>query len=159
MTEERRRAGELLRFPYSSCCAAVVVQRVTTDIIISRQRSGTVKATFAEHARRNGAEAPPVPRDIDINGAESESIYCEMCESREHDTVDCGNVADASKVAPAVLEHTYSPGKENDNGHSASKADLHKPNGAAAEKKDEDKWCALCEKDGHLAFDCPEEQY
>ncbi|KAK6403029.1 hypothetical protein LTR95_019000, partial [Oleoguttula sp. CCFEE 5521] len=23
----------------------------------------------------------------------------------------------------------------------------------------EDKWCALCEKDGHLAYDCPEEQY
>ncbi|KAF2224376.1 hypothetical protein BDZ85DRAFT_318313 [Elsinoe ampelina] len=25
--------------------------------------------------------------------------------------------------------------------------------------KDEDKWCALCEQDGHLAFDCPNEQY
>ncbi|KAI5205567.1 hypothetical protein AUEXF2481DRAFT_1909 [Aureobasidium subglaciale EXF-2481] len=24
---------------------------------------------------------------------------------------------------------------------------------------DNDKWCALCEKDGHLAFDCPDEQY
>lgn len=29
--------------------------------------------------------------------------------------------------------------------------------GAAAD--DSDKWCALCEKDGHLAFDCPDEQY
>ncbi|KAF2858753.1 hypothetical protein K470DRAFT_259469 [Piedraia hortae CBS 480.64] len=27
------------------------------------------------------------------------------------------------------------------------------------DKTDEDKWCALCEKEGHLAFDCPEEQY
>jgi hypothetical protein len=29
----------------------------------------------------------------------------------------------------------------------------------AAAEKDEDKWCALCEQDGHLAFDCPQEQY
>lgn len=28
-----------------------------------------------------------------------------------------------------------------------------------AEDNDADKWCALCEQDGHLAFDCPNEQY
>ncbi|KAL1311685.1 hypothetical protein AAFC00_001789 [Neodothiora populina] len=28
---------------------------------------------------------------------------------------------------------------------------------ALANDVDADKWCALCEKDGHLAFDCPEE--
>ncbi|KAI4718958.1 hypothetical protein E4T48_04848 [Aureobasidium sp. EXF-10727] len=30
---------------------------------------------------------------------------------------------------------------------------------APAAETDADKWCALCEKDGHLAFDCPDEQY
>jgi hypothetical protein len=26
-------------------------------------------------------------------------------------------------------------------------------------EKDEEKWCALCEKDGHQAFDCPDDAY
>ncbi|KAF2155739.1 hypothetical protein K461DRAFT_265248 [Myriangium duriaei CBS 260.36] len=34
-----------------------------------------------------------------------------------------------------------------------------KEGGKKEEKVEEEKWCALCEQDGHLAFDCPNEQY
>ena len=39
--------------------------------------------------------------------------------------------------------------------------DAHTPTGPQKETQnvDADKWCALCEQDGHLAFDCPNEQY
>ncbi|EMC95273.1 hypothetical protein BAUCODRAFT_534183 [Baudoinia panamericana UAMH 10762] len=147
-----------------------------------RQRSGTLKPkptmSFAEHARRSGFEQPLSTPDAeddpdkDLHGnaqggdaeaeaeAEADGVYCDICQSSgEHDTVDCGKL--------------NGNGKANGHGHA---------NGAAAERdeaaeaapaaattnghvksvptvKEEDKWCALCEKDGHLAFDCPEEQY
>lgn len=103
----------------------------------SRTRSNTVKPTFAEHAKRNGIQ------EQEANG-ESNGTYCEMCESSEHDTLDCAKLSKPDSRDPD------SPGKENEGHQSPDK-------GAA--KVDEDKWCALCEKDGHLAFDCPEEQY
>jgi hypothetical protein len=65
-----------------------------------------------------------------------------MCESSTHDTLDCAKLQGENPMT------TYSPGKENENGKVSSKT-----------VAEEDKWCALCEKDGHLAFDCPEEQY
>ncbi|KAK5120344.1 hypothetical protein LTR85_006283 [Meristemomyces frigidus] len=126
-----------------------------------RQRSGTLRATFAEHARRSGLAEGDLPSDVqgeeDADGAESEGIYCEMCESRDHDTLECTKLqshdnsissSPAKSPSAAAPEQAYSPGKENEG---ASKA--------SDKKADEDKWCALCEKDGHLAFDCPEEQY
>ena len=111
----------------------------------ARARADTVKPTFAEHARRNGLQ------EQDANGgssAEANGVYCEMCESSEHDTLDCTKLA-TSKAHEATQPD--SPGKENEH-VSGSK-------GAGKAAADEDKWCALCEKDGHLAFDCPEEQY
>lgn len=124
-----------------------------------RQRSGTVRATFAEHARRSGlAEedlASDAPGEEEADGREPKGIYCEMCESRDHDTLECNKLnahdstLDSSPTkSTAEPEQTYSPGKENEGASKASEM-----------KAEEDKWCALCEKDGHLAFDCPEEQY
>ncbi|KAK3706308.1 hypothetical protein LTR37_012823 [Vermiconidia calcicola] len=73
-------------------------------------------------------------------------LFCEMCESRDHDTLECTKLRSDSP---------YSPGKENEG------SAYQNANGKVEQKvqEDEDKWCALCEKDGHLAFDCPEEQY
>jgi len=110
-----------------------------------RQRSGTIKASGAEHAGHNGYDELTPSIDADPEG-----IYCEMCHSREHDTLDC-TTFQAVGGSPRSEQPTYSPGnKENEASPTKALDDG---------KKDEDKWCALCEKDGHLAFDCPEEQY
>ncbi|KAK5133289.1 hypothetical protein LTR08_008023 [Meristemomyces frigidus] len=119
-----------------------------------RQRSGTVKATFAERARASGLEEDDVSGDEDgdeqeTNGADPGDVYCEMCESRDHDTLECTKLrSDDSPSKPTKFENgpAHSPGKENETSSSKRAAE-------------DDKWCALCEKDGHLAFDCPEEQY
>ena len=152
----------------------------------SRERSGTVRATFAERARVLGIEEDDTLGDIDgdeyeNNGAEAvddehhtngaaelEGYYCEMCESRDHDTLVCAKLkathGSSFKKHSVVSEnghetahgnetgHAYSPGKENS-------AEGGKKKAAEEEEDEEDKWCALCEKDGHFAFDCPEEQY
>jgi chromosome segregation ATPase len=104
-----------------------------------RSRSNTVKATVTAHA----SNPPPLPTaDNTTPSAETnDGVYCEMCESSSHDTLDCTKLR-GDTAAP------YSPGKENESLKANSKME-----------QDEDKWCALCEKDGHLAFDCPEEQY
>ncbi|TKA82263.1 hypothetical protein B0A55_01702 [Friedmanniomyces simplex] len=140
-----------------------------------RQRSGTIKPTFAEHAKLSGMpEALPAADDEDeANGAAAEDVYCEMCEARDHDTLDCTklNVGSSNNTQRAGAssahdqnggeeeeeELNYTPGKENRDGVTAGSSD-GKP-GAAAAATEEDKWCALCEEDGHLAFDCPQEQY
>jgi len=110
----------------------------------SRPRAETIKPTFAEHARRTRREEP------ETRGAASNGVFCEMCESSAHDTLDCTKLQSTKEGAPDT--EPYSPGKENE--HAAPET---KTNGK--HKDDEDAWCALCEKDGHLAFDCPEEQY
>lgn len=137
-----------------------------------RQRSGTLKATFAQHARRQAAaDGAKLAGDEQLDGAaaaeddgeaeDDEGVYCEMCKSRDHDTLDCNELQHPSShshsatTSPLVKEQqqqqlVYSPGKENEAADS---------NNGKKVVADEDKWCALCEKDGHLAFDCPEEQY
>ncbi|CAD0113060.1 unnamed protein product [Aureobasidium uvarum] len=54
--------------------------------------------------------------------------------------------------APLSLRKTLS-----NNSNNAEKS--KETHNAPAAETDADKWCALCEKDGHLAFDCPDEQY
>lgn len=110
-----------------------------------RQRSGTVKATVAERARHNSYDELTPSADSDPEG-----IYCEMCHSREHDTLDC-TTFQAAGALPRSEQSPYSPGNKENEASPTKVLD--------GGKKDEDKWCALCEKDGHLAFDCPEEQY
>ncbi|KAI7204059.1 hypothetical protein KC324_g965 [Hortaea werneckii] len=139
----------------------------------ARQRSGTVKASqaFAERAQE-GSLTEEEDADDNAGGfgqrgddAESEAtegVYCEMCQSREHDTVECETFAASSSpinptkptssASPPPPLNTSATGKEN-----ASSAGIE--GGKDGKPAEEDKWCALCEKDGHLAFDCPEEQY
>ena len=102
-----------------------------------RARGDTIKASFAERSRQTTAEPT-------ANGGGG--VFCEMCESKEHDTLEC------SKLRQGDERNTrtpYSPGKENEG----------MANGKVSADAAEDKWCALCEQDGHLAFDCPNEQY
>jgi hypothetical protein len=57
--------------------------------------------------------------------------------------------------APAPLSLRKTLSNTSNNGAEKSKETQVAP----AAESDADKWCALCEKDGHLAFDCPDEQY
>ncbi|KAK4565249.1 hypothetical protein LTR86_003866 [Recurvomyces mirabilis] len=129
-----------------------------------RQRSGTLKPTFAEHARRAA-----MPQQEDTNGGGiAEDIYCEMCESKDHDTLDCTHLTsgasptkNSANGSTALPHQDSTPGKENRSlEHETSEKNGGGGGGApVVAAEDEDKWCALCEEDGHLAFDCPKEQY
>ncbi|CAK4033233.1 cap-gly domain containing [Lecanosticta acicola] len=149
-----------------------------TAAAASRPRADTVKATFAEHAARRIASPAPA------NGTWSESVFCEMCSSSEHDTLDCTHfqanhdtstegatseggakdVADEDEpgVAKSASAAPLSPGKEPPDGQVSDDEEDAEAEEAAADGSDnkaEEKWCALCEKDGHLAYECPDEQY
>ena len=115
-----------------------------------RPRAGTIKAATAHISEE---QQPALP----ASNGEANGIYCEMCESADHDTLDCTSFQQQRNGTKEAAYNggfdDYSPGKENEyaaaNGNGAGKVVAD----------EEDKWCALCEKDGHLAFDCPEEQY
>ena len=135
----------------------------------SRPRADTIKATFAEHAKPLAA----------TNGNAKEKLFCEMCESLEHDTLDCdhfktnhdasttdsegttnvlgdhdeASIAGVEKPAPLSPAISMSSGRENE------KQLGHAKVGDRTESDPSDKWCALCEKEGHLAYECPDEQY
>jgi len=121
---------------------------------VSRTRSDTIRAPAKLPSR-----AAPV-----TNGADAAATtFCEMCASSSHDTLDCtqfqtrrngsdDRIGNDSNGGVSSVEEPYSPGKENQQQQANGKA-------AQGVEEDEEKWCALCEKDGHLAFDCPEEQY
>jgi hypothetical protein len=106
---------------------------------LGRTRSDTVKAP------RAGA----LPDRSTTNGNGAGTVFCELCSSSTHDTLECTQLqhqrSNSSKKGSSMQE-PYSPGKENEQTSNTGKGD-------------EQAWCALCEKDGHLAFDCPEEQY
>ncbi|KAK3112246.1 hypothetical protein LTR53_011684 [Teratosphaeriaceae sp. CCFEE 6253] len=141
-----------------------------------RQRSGTLKPTFAEHARRANMPKPVAAResedeDEDANDEPTDGVYCEMCESRDHDTLGCTKLnlsshpSHESAASPSADSHTsspadqdFTPGKEN-RAASSTNGTHAKASAATDTDTDQDKWCALCEQDGHLAFDCPQEQY
>jgi hypothetical protein len=150
----------------------------------ARSRASTFRATFVEHARRaaqeNQAHLSTIADGSTAPGGGSSKpaaadVFCEMCESKEHDTFDCthfqgnhdtstedGDLDDAASnvinpLVPASSHRSLSPGKENQaeggrGAHNAAKA-----NGEKKKDDEADKWCALCEKDGHLAYECPDE--
>lgn len=113
--------------------------------------------------------------DEDESHSAADAVFCELCKSAEHDTLDCTSLRSMASEArddvedererererePAAMPKPLSLGKENeDSAAAAAKKQAEALPKPAADGVDDDKWCALCEKDGHLAFDCPEEQY
>lgn len=155
--EELEREVEQLRRDAASTnghAHARNASELTEKALPSRPRGDTVKATFAERSR---AAALQEENEHEHDGGEGEAdgIFCELCKSSEHDTLDCTSLNSSNakehdahedgdeQDADAMVQPLAFGGKENDK----------------VAGKEEEKWCALCEKDGHLAFDCPEEQY
>lgn len=132
----------------------------------ARHASELTEKALPTRPRRDTVKAPAPLEEQTVSEEDtlhdddaSEAIFCELCKSPEHDTLDCTSLrAPASDVharddrehEPAAMPKPLSLGKENEDAASKPKANAD---------KDEEKWCALCEKDGHLAFDCPEEAY
>lgn len=136
----------------------------------SRTRSDTVKAPrSAANAATDTKSPPSLPlSDGNPQPADTDSVFCEICASASHDTLDCAQLS-SRRQAPAsqngsggayksgLTWGSTGEGKENEfSGPSNTDA----AQGQVAQQEDkEEMWCALCERDGHLAFDCPEEQY
>lgn len=146
----------------------------TEKALPMRPRRDTVKAASSAPPALEEEEGERERQNDDDDAEPSDPLFCELCKSAQHDTLDCtslqtsaggqqdSSVEDDRKHEPAAMPKPLSlgggGGKENED---AAAPPAAAP--AAAPKKpaveEEDKWCALCEKDGHLAFDCPEEQY
>jgi myosin heavy subunit len=139
----------------------------------ARHASESTEKALPIRPRRDTVKAPaPVEQQIvheedeedtpnhNHNENETEAVFCELCKSPEHDTLDCTSLRaptsgsqarDEREHEPAAMPKPLSLGR--DNGSTAS-LPTEKP-----AEKDEEKWCALCEKDGHQAFDCPDDAY
>jgi myosin heavy subunit len=147
------------------------VSELTEKALPVRPRRDTVKAPVPAEQQivheENEDEDSSNP-----TGHDSEAVFCELCKSPEHDTLDCTSLRaptsgsglqarDEREHEPAAMPKPLSLGRDND---SAAAAAAAHSNGAHASlkksvEKDEEKWCALCEKDGHQAFDCPDDAY
>ncbi|TKX27151.1 CAP-Gly domain-containing protein [Elsinoe australis] len=83
-------------------------------------------------------------------------VRCEGCDKPGHDLLNCPSFSmpngGLKHEQPARNGSAVSP-------MTAAVSPLPEADKAAAGNGDDDKWCALCEQDGHLAFDCPNEQY
>ncbi|KAK4962349.1 hypothetical protein LTR66_012686 [Elasticomyces elasticus] len=130
-------------------------------------------------------EEPQVDVDGHSSAQSSSQLWCEACENTGHDMLTCTNMfgSAASKrndtasrpetngkrkdhetgietferLNMAGVGKLASPSPPSPNGSLTDDGRMEREGGIA--EGDEEKWCALCEKDGHLAFDCPEEQY
>lgn len=144
---------------------------MTTVAVAARPRADTVK------------KAPVTTSTTTTKaGAADSTKFCDMCESSEHDTLDCNTFHEAAESitddggdgvagsgggeglgiiqglrtsfpgdTPAPL--SLSPIKGRVGSEDVREG---KENGVTL---DGEKWCALCERDGHLAYECPDEQY
>lgn len=134
----------------------------------SRARADTVKKATTTTNNTSSAAEPS-------NGEK----YCDMCESSEHDTLDCntfkeaeesitdGGDGDAGDVEGGKLGGGLMTSFPGDKPAPLSLSPVKSRQGSVSKEEEgkenvgnkEEKWCALCEKDGHLAYECPDEQY
>lgn len=148
---------------------------LTEKALPMRPRRDTVKAAapleeHTVHEQDEEEDHDETGRRANTHDPESEALFCELCKSPEHDTLDCTSLR--APASDSLARDDPSPNHHHDD----EPADMPKPLSLGGKEKDEpkeaavpakekpaendeDKWCALCEKDGHLAFDCPEEQY
>ena len=171
---EQLRRDSALGNGYHQRNESELTEKATTP---ARPRAETVKATFAEHARRTGLENA-LPSEENHHSEMTHkapvamsSVFCEMCQSREHDTLDCTELepnnheASTDEAGSVHMDHAQQQ-QHHQQQQQQHQPPLHSPGketeamggGKTADGAD-DKWCALCEKDGHLAYECPDEQY
>jgi hypothetical protein len=128
-----------------------------------------------------------MPESDGRSSANSSHLWCEICETGGHDILNCSAMGgDTSSVSqtndsihngkdvvieglrslsisdrrPSILTPSKTPGSAPtaplpNPSLTASNSDLVPPKGAAI--ADPDKWCALCESEGHDVTACPNE--
>ncbi|KAH4076634.1 hypothetical protein HBI56_096910 [Parastagonospora nodorum] len=152
-----------------------------------RDSKGTVVSWKEPSQRREPAPAmESMPETDGRSSANSSVLWCEICETGGHDILNCsamggdvtprengvrngqdvvieglrGLSVSSDRTRPSVLSPTKPPGSaptaplpipSMDNFNSS----LVPPKGAAV--ADPDKWCALCESEGHDVTACPNE--
>jgi hypothetical protein len=116
---------------------------------------------WCEVCEISGHDISTCPNAQDTNGHEYQSEHHES-EDELSSHMRSLNVSAPSQEkyndkleAPAPLSLRKTSSNISNNGAEKSREIQEAP----AAETDADKWCALCEKDGHLAFDCPDEQY
>lgn len=157
--------------------------RDSRDTVVLTQalesRSPEINAT---HKRGNTLDTMPESDDFS-NATESSTLWCEICEANGHDILTCTNMFGPDgaktngevKVKPTSLRrelrpHTPTgddapapllPFKLKSPGSPPAHRVMPNPmeSGPVAGKEsgimDPEKWCAVCERDGHDSVDCP----
>ncbi|KAF4976348.1 hypothetical protein FZEAL_6968 [Fusarium zealandicum] len=139
----------------------------------------------AEHTHKRASTLDTMPESDDYsNATETSTLWCEICETNGHDILTCTNMfgpdgaktyaddktakdADSDELKPHTptgndAPAPLSPFKAKNPGPRSPAVNIM-PNpmdsGPVAGKEsgimDPEKWCALCERDGHDSVDCP----
>ncbi|CZT17621.1 uncharacterized protein RCC_03458 [Ramularia collo-cygni] len=154
----------------------------------SRNESAATTVPSRPRADTVRKSVPPPPMPSMPMPAPSTTKFCDMCESSEHDTLDCntfqeaeesladehsvnGEVGAGAENAGLAIDSNFpgdrpaplspSPIKSRQGSAVDINGEKRKSEGKeeAGAKKEEELWCALCEKEGHFAYECPDEQY
>lgn len=148
-------------------------------VVLSRAQVN--RSPEAVHKRAASTLDTMAESDAHSSVTENSTLWCEICETGGHDILTCTNMfgpdgAKTNSDAKSTNDgsHSLSP-PGNDDAHPAplspikSKSPLATPtvkilpnpmeSGPVAGKEsgimDPEKWCAVCERDGHDSVDCP----
>jgi len=140
-----------------------------------RSSSPPKRRASSAYSDEKGLSRQRIGHELEAGRDGMDAKWCEACETEGHDILSCrifarggghnvdGADEEEAEGDEAEDESAYDDtagshaidGKKHTDG--AMKAQNAHSNGVVA--VEQDKWCALCEQDGHLAFDCPNEQY
>ncbi|KAH6898280.1 hypothetical protein B0T10DRAFT_601268 [Thelonectria olida] len=146
-----------------------------------RSPDATHKKASATHKRVSTLDTMPESDDFS-NATESSTLWCEICETNGHDILTCTNMfgpdgaktngdlktgQDSEELKPHTPTGNDAPAPlstlkfKNPGPPSPNVKILPNPmeSGPVAGKEsgimDPEKWCAVCERDGHDSVDCP----
>jgi hypothetical protein len=151
-----------------------------------RDSKGTVVNWKEAPKSRDPPTLDPMPESDGRSSANSSVLWCEICETGGHDILNCSAMGgdatpkenkvrngkdvvieglrnlsvSSDRSRPSVLSPTKGPGSAPTAplpipAFNNSNSSLVPPKGAAI--ADPDKWCALCEHEGHDVTACPNE--
>lgn len=154
--------------------------RDSRDTVVLTRAQDT-RSPEAPHSHKNGAVLDTMAEsDAHSSATENSTLWCEICETSGHDILTCTNMfgPDGAKnhdetPKPSASNNNLRP--HDDDARPAplsparSKSPLATPtvkimpnpmdSGPVAGKEsgimDPEKWCAVCERDGHDSVDCP----
>ncbi|TKA68199.1 hypothetical protein B0A49_05933 [Cryomyces minteri] len=175
---ERVQKNERRTSAMSNGVPAHMPSRESRDTIKNWQASLSPKGSHANSVELDAASEFEA-RSTTANG---NSLWCEVCQSDGHDILTCTGMfgehsQDSARTAVDGKHMEIGSAASQSRDHSTPSPETHDspsaPKTVSPPKKiassgsaparpvptpqDDDKWCALCERDGHLAFDCPDE--